>query len=159
MQKRMEVDMLDNTQRKDANCKVINHKLSPKCHFMEYKLRKQRFCCNPIWFEMQLFALGLTWGVLTGTPAPFSCKDSGMVKPKPVPAPAVSSGFCVTLGHRSKHWRRLKTILLPQLTPHRLCCTTLYWTRTSCSVNSSPWLEFLTLRVRYKEQNSTEITH
>lgn len=53
----MEVDMLDNTERKDANCKVTNHKLCPRFHFMEYMLRKQWFCCNPLWFETQLFHL------------------------------------------------------------------------------------------------------
>lgn len=29
----------------------------PKFHFLEYMLREQQFCCNPIWFETQLFPL------------------------------------------------------------------------------------------------------
>lgn len=128
--------MLDNTERKDANCKVTNHKLCPRFHFMEYMLRKQ-FCSVviPSGLRLSCFTLGLMCQSHTGTLAPFSCKDFGMVKPAPVSAPAVPSGFCVTLGARSDHWRRLNTILLPQLTLHRLYCTTQYCTKTSSSVN------------------------
>lgn len=125
MQKRMEVIMLDNMQRKGANCNVTNHKLCPKFHFME------------CWESngSVVIPLGLTCQLLMRAMAPFSCWDFGMVKPTPVSAPAVSSGFCVTLGLdliSERGWKQFSC----HNSHHTDCTVPQYWTRTSWPVST-----------------------